>query len=156
MKNRRKIVLLSLAGAIALAGAALAGGMSPFAKSTTSAAAFVPEPLHLSCDAVNVTNISSQSVAAGQGEKITVDWTFNDNGNDCLKVEGFEVWIEVTRSRSNRKNTRKLDASATARSVSATFSEAGIGNLSDKIVSAKAVVTAKLSNAKGEKTQTGL
>ena len=154
MKKRTKVALFSLACAVALFGAALAGAMSPFAKSTTSAAAFAPEPVQASCNLVTVTNISSQTVAAGQGEKITVDWAFT--GDDCVKADGFEVWIEVTRSRSDRKNTRKLDVSSTARSASATFSEVGIGNLSDKIVSAKAIVTAKLSNAKGEKTQSGL
>jgi hypothetical protein len=152
MKNRKKLVLLSFAAAVALAGAALAGAMSPFAKSTISAAAFVPEqrPVQANCNVVTVTNVSSQSVAAGQGEKITVDWSFN--GTDCLKADGFEVWIEVTR-RSGRTNTRKIDASGTARSVTATFTEAGVGNLSDEITSAKAVVTAKLSNAKDDKTQ---
>lgn len=151
MKNPRRFVLLSLAAAVALFGAALAGAVSPFAKTTTSSAASALEPVQASCNAVTITNISSQSVAAGQGEKITVDWNFTDS--DCVKAEGFEVWIEVTRQRTDRKNTRKLDVSSTARSASATFSEVGIGNLSDKIVSAKAIVTAKLSTAKGEKTQ---
>jgi hypothetical protein len=144
---------LGLAAAVLMAG--LMGGWSLLTNTTKTVVA-APAPVQPNCNAVTITNVSSQSVAAGQGEKITVDWAFNDNGNDCLKVDGFEVFIEVTRSRSDRKNTRKLDVSSTARSASATFSEVGIGNLSDKIVSARAIVTAKLANAKGEKTQTGL
>ena len=154
MKKRTKVALFSLACAVALFGAALAGAVSPFAKTNTSSAASAVVPVQGSCTAVTVTNISSQSVAAGQGEKITVDWAFNGDGA-CLTVDGFEVWIEVTR-RTGRKNTRKIDASATSRSVNTTFSEVGVGSLSDEIKSAKAVVTAKLANAKGEKTQTGL
>lgn len=153
MKKRTKVALFSLACAVAVIGAALAGAASPFAKTTTSSAASAVTPVQASCNAVTVTNVSSQSLAANQGEKITVDWTFTDT--DCVKAEGFEVFIEVTR-RTKRKNTRKLDVSATARSANATFTEVGIGNLSDKIESANVVVTAKLSNAKGTKTQTGL
>lgn len=155
MKSSKKIMQLSLALTSAVVLAGLIGGLSSLTNIPRTLAAPELEPVQgNSCNAVTVTNIQSQSVAAGQGEKITVDWAFNGDGT-CVKVDGFEVWIEVSR-RSGRKNTRKIDASSTSRSVNSTFSEAGIGNLSDKIESAKAIVTAKLANAKGERTQTGL
>jgi hypothetical protein len=153
MKSSKKIMPLSLALAAAVVMAGLIGGLAFLTKTTPTFAAPAPEP-QASCNAVTVTNISSQSVAAGQGEKVTVDWAFNGDGA-CVTVDGFEVWIEVTR-RTGRKNTRKIDASATGRSVNTTFSEVGVGSLSDEIKSATAIVTAKLANAKGQKTQTGL
>jgi hypothetical protein len=156
MKNRTKAALFSLACAVVVFGVAVAGAMSLSAKTTTSSA-LAPEPVQASCSAVTVTNIQTQSVALGQAEKVTVDWSFTPpaGGDGCAKVQNFEVWIEVTR-RSNRKNTRKLDASATAHSLSAEFSEAGIGNLQDSIKSVKAVVTANLVAVKAEKVLTGL
>src|SRR3982751_3804122 len=97
MKGRQKITLLSLACAVAFVLAGLAG-LSPLTN-TTKALAAAPEPVQSSCTAVNVTNIQSQSIALGAGEKITVDWSFNAPGGDggCAKVQNFEVWIEVTR-----------------------------------------------------------
>ena len=156
MKKRTKAALFSLACAVAVIGVAVAGAMSLSAKTTTRSA-LAPEPVQASCNAVTVTNIQTQSVALGQAEKITVDWSFTppSGGDGCAKVQNFEVWIEVTR-RSNRKNTRKLDASATAHSVSAEFTEAGIGSLQDKIKSVKAIVTANLVAATDQKTIDGL
>jgi hypothetical protein len=145
----KKFMSLSLALAtLALAG--LIGSLSFLTKTTHANVASVPEPPVTSCTAVTVTNIQSQSIALGGGEKITVDWTFASPGGDCVKVDKFQVYIEVTR-RSGRKATRQIDASATARQVNAEFTD-----LADPIQSGKAVVTAVLSNAKGEKIQTGL
>src|SRR5688572_5545479 len=126
MKKRTKVALFSLACAVALFVAGLAAAMAPFAKDSTTSAASAPEPPQAGCSAVTITNIQTQSVALGQAEKITVDWTFTPptGAASCVKVQNFEVWIEVTR-RSNRKNTRKIDASATAHSISAEFSEVG-------------------------------
>jgi hypothetical protein len=156
MKRRTKAALFSLAFAVAVFGVAVAGVRALSAKTITNSAP-APPLVQGSCNAVTVTNIQTQSVALGQAEKITVDWTFNPPAGDagCFKVESFEVWIEVTR-RSGRKNTRKIDASATSHSVNAEFTEAGIGSLSDNIKSVKAVVTANLANAKGEKVLSGL
>ena len=148
MKSK-KFVSLSLALAT-LAIAGLIGSLSFLTKTTHANVAPAPQPPSGSCTAVTVTNIQSQSIALGGGEKITVDWNFAAPGADCVKVDKFEVWIEVTR-RSGRKNTRKIDASGTARQISAEFTD-----VVDGIQSAKVVVTALLANAKGEKTQSGL
>lgn len=147
MKNKK---LISLSLALAIVAMAVVIGSLFSTKTTSANTVTVLEPQG-SCTAVNVTNIQSQSIALGGGEKITVDWNFSAPGGDsCVKVEKFEVWIEVTR-RTGRKNTRKIDASGTARQVSAEFTD-----VVDGIQSARAVVTAILANAKGEKTQTGL
>jgi len=146
MKSKK---VMSLSVVLAMIAMALVVGL--FITKTTSAnTAMVVEPPQSSCTAVTVTNIQSQSIALGGGEKITVDWNFAAPGADCVKVDKFEVWIEVTR-RSGRKNTRKIDASGTARQISAEFTD-----VVDGIQSAKVVVTALLANAKGEKTQSGL
>ena len=145
----KKVMSLSLALAtLALAG--LIGSLSFLTKTTHANVAPVPEPPVTTCTAVTVTNIQSQSIALGGGEKITVDWTFASPGDSCVKVDKFQVYIEVTR-RSGRKATRQIEASATAREVNAEFTD-----LADPIQSGKAVVTAVLANAKGEKIQTGL
>ena len=146
MKSKK---VLSLSLALATVAMAILIGLSFLTKTTHANAASAPEP-QSSCTAVTVTNIQSQSLALGAGEKITVDWNFAAPSADCVKVDKFEVWIEVTR-RSGRKNTRKIDASGTARQVNAEFTD-----VLDGIQSAKVVVTAILANAKGEKTQTGL
>jgi len=148
MKSK-KFVSLSLALAT-LAIAGLIGSLSFLTKTTHANVALAPQPPSGSCTAVTVTNIQSQSIALGGGEKITVDWNFAAPGSDCVKVEKFQVWIEVTR-RSGRKATRQIEASATARQVNAEFTD-----VIDPIQSAKAVVTAVLADAKGEKTQNGL
>ena len=147
MKSRKFLSLSLALATVAMAG--LIGGFSFLTRTTHANAVSAPEP-QSSCTAVTVTNIQSQSIALGGGEKITVDWNFAAPGADCVKVDKFEVWIEVTR-RSGRKNTRKIDASGTARQISAEFTD-----VIDGIQSAKVVVTALLANAKGEKTQNGL
>jgi hypothetical protein len=151
----KRIPPFTLALALALGFMTIVAGLSFLTNATrTVAATAVPVQ---SCSFVTVNNIQTQSVALGQAEKITVNWSFNPPSGDsaCIKVQNYEIWIEVTR-RSGRKNTRKIDASATSTSVNAEFTEAGIGNLSDKIISVKAVVTANLLSAKGEKTLSGL
>lgn len=148
MKSYQKIMLLSAACLVAFAVAGLAG-WSPL---TGNAKALAAAPVQSSCTAINVTNIQSQSIALGAGEKITVDWTFATPGGDggCVKVDNFDVYIEVTR-RSGRKNTRNVTASSSARQAVVEFSDTV-----DHIQSARAVVTANLADAKGEKTQGGL
>jgi len=157
MNTRKKTMLLSLAFTLAVVMTGLVGGLSFLTNTAKTLAATRVEPVQASCSAVTITNIQTQSVALGQAEKITVDWSFTPPSGDggCVKVQNFEVWIEVTR-RSGRKNTRKLDASATANTINAEFTEAGIGALSDNIKSVKAVVTANLVSAKGEKVLSGL
>jgi hypothetical protein len=150
MKSRQKITMLSLACAAAFVIAGLAGS-SPLTNITDALAA-TPEPVQSSCSAVSVTNIQSQSIALGAGEKITVDWSFASPSGDggCVKVQNFEVFIEVTR-RSGRTSNRKVEASSSARQASVEFTDTV-----DHIQSAKAVVTANISSVKGEKTQGGL
>ncbi len=148
MKNLRKITITLACAGLVVAG--LIGALSPLTNTTKTFAAVAPAPVAGSCTAVNVTNIQSQSIALGAGEKVTVDWNFTPPAGDCVKVEKFDVYIEVTR-RSGRKATRNIDASATARTVSAEFTDTV-----DPIKSARAVVTASLFSAKGEKTQGGL
>jgi hypothetical protein len=154
MRNFKRITPTTLAFTVAFAAAILVG--LTFLSTTSKTVVAAPEPVQ-SCSAVTINNIQTQSVALGQAEKITVNWTFTPPGGDggCIKVQNFEVWIEVTR-RSGRKNNRKIDASATSTSVNAEFTEAGIGNLSDKIQSVKAIVTANLVAAKSEKVLSGL
>lgn len=156
MMYPKSFTRFTLALAFVLAVAALIGGLFLANMTKTVAAAPPVEPVQ-SCSFVTINNIQTQSVALGQAEKITVNWSFTppSGDNGCIKVQNYEIWIEVTR-RSGRKNTRKIDASATSTSVNAEFTEAGIGNLSDKITSVKAVVTANLLSAKGEKTLSGL
>jgi len=157
MKSRKRIVLLALPFSLAVVMASLISGSSFLPNTNKTLAATPVEPVQASCNAVTVTNIQTQSVALGQAEKITVDWSFTPPAGDpgCAKVANFEVSIEVTR-RSGRKNNRKIDASSSSRSVNAQFTEAGIGNLSDSIKSVKAVVTANLVAATGEKVLSGL
>src|SRR4051812_33074208 len=148
MKSKKSLSLSLALATVAMAG--LIGGFSFLTRTAQVNAAPAPEPPQSSCTAVTVTNIQSQSIALGGGEKITVDWTFAAPGSDCVKVDKFQVWIEVTR-RSGRKNTRQIEASGTARQISADFTD-----VIDGVQSAKVVVTALLANAKGEKTQSGL
>ena len=157
MKSLKRITPFTLAFTLAFALAVLIGGLSLLTNTAkTEAATTVVEPQG-SCSAVTINNIQTQSVALGQAEKITVNWTFTppSGADSCVKVQSFEVWIEVTR-RSGRKNNRKIDASATANSVNAEFTEAGIGAISDEIKSVKAIVTANLVATKAEKVLSGL
>ena len=105
------------------------------------------------CTAITVTNIASQGVAANQGEKITVNWSFTPPagvGGPCVKVDGFKVKIVVKR-RNGNTDQRNLDASATAREASATFAESIVNS---PIESATVTVTAEFSgNAVTTKTQ---
>lgn len=146
---------LKLTAVVTVAVVMLAGlvGVLSFSSNTTKTlAATSVAPVQGSCNVVTVTNIQSQSIALNAGVKITVDWSFTPPAGDggCVKVDNFEVNLEVTR-RSGRKNTRKIDASSTARQITAEFTD-----VVDGIKSAKVVVTARLADAKGEKTQSGL
>jgi hypothetical protein len=157
MTSLKKITPFAWAFTLAFALAILIGALSLLTNTPkTEAATSVVEPQG-SCSAVTINNIQTQSVALGQAEKITVNWTFTppSGADSCVKVQNFEVWIEVTH-RSGRKSNRKIDASATANSVNAEFTEAGIGALSDEIKSVKAIVTANLVATKGEKVLSGL
>ena len=157
MKSLKKVTPYTLAFTLAFGLAVLIGGLSLLTNTAkTEAATAVVEPQG-SCSAVTINNIQTQSVALGQAEKITVNWTFTppSGADSCVKVQNFDVWIEVTH-RTGRKSNRKIEASATATSVNAEFTEAGIGALSDEIKSVKAIVTANLVATKAEKTLSGL
>ena len=118
------------------------------------ASARYSEPLAAQgCTAINITSIASQGVAGNQGEKVTVNWSFtppNGVGGPCVSVTGFKVKIVVKRKNGNT-DQRNIDASASAREVSATFAESIVNS---PIESATATVTASFAGtAATSKTQ---
>ena len=146
MTNRKKMMLVTLACAVALVAAGLAGVLSPLTNTTKTLAATPSnaEPPAEGCSAVTVTDIKNENVGLTLGEKVTVSWSFTPPpgvGGGCVDVEGFKVKIEVTR-RTGRKSDRTVDTNASARSTNVNFTEAG-----DKIKSITATVTARFSGA---------
>ena len=144
--NRKTLSAVAFILAVALA-AIVWNGASASARNAEPVAA------QGGCTAITVTNIASQGVAANQGEKITVNWSFTPPagvGGPCVKVDGFKVKIVVKR-RNGNTDQRNLDASATAREASATFAESIVNS---PIESATVTVTAEFSgNAFTAKTQ---
>lgn len=145
MKNRKRMMLVTLVGAVILATAVLTGALSPLTNAINAPAATSSinvEPPGEGCSGLGVTNIKNENVGLTTGERVTVSWSFTpppgvDGG--CISVEGFDVDLSVTR-RSGRVNNRTLHASTTVRSADTIFTETV-----DKIKSIKATVTAKFS-----------